>query len=646
MHCAVVALVSYAVPESQRTRIAVTRFAAVLCLLFVLLSCATVRADIEDAAKVETLDELKAAIANLIEENAVPAVGIAMVDETGPIWVGAIGKANLEDSIDADENSLFRIGSTSKMFVALSVLKLVEQGRLSLNDRVAELAPEIAFENQWEATEPVRLVHLLEHTTGWDDIHLPEYASNDPTPLTLKEGLDFHPHSRVSRWIPGSRMSYCNSGPPVAAYIVEKITGQEFERYVHDTFFVPMGMTRASYRLTKEVEEKGVTSYANGNKPQAYWHISVRPSGSINASPKDMAKMLAFFINRGAVDGRQLISRESLDRMERAESTTAAKAGQEVGYGLNNYSSVHENWIYRAHDGGVNGGITEFAYLPEAVAGHAIMINSDDFASFRKISELVRDFEIRNLEPKAVDVTDEITTEHRDIEGLHYPINSRQQVSHFLDRVFGVQRLWFDGNKLQRKALLGGDVTEYFPVSTSLYVHDKTGLVSLSKVTDPLAGPVVHAGTLVLKPASLLLVYGQLGVVILWGLAIATSALYFLVWGVRKLRGRIPSGASTRIRLWPLLAGASVCAIVGLFAAGMSDPFKQLGEPSPVAIGITLATILFAVFAALGVYTSVRERRTAMNRANYWHSTIASFVHAVVAVYLLWFGVIGLMTWT
>lgn len=623
------------------------KFDAAFCLIIGLLFCGPLGAESsnDEAPGPATLDELKAAIASVIEDNDVPAVGIAMVDETGPVWVGAIGKADLENDTDADEHSLFRIGSTSKMFVALSVLKLVEEGRLSLDQRLADLAPEIAFENQWADTDPVRVVHLLEHTTGWDDIHLPEYASNDPTPLSLKEGLDFHPHSRISRWKPGSRMSYCNAGPPVAAYIVEKITGQEFESYVHDTFFAPIGMAQAAYRRTSEVEKKGVTLYANGNKPQEYWHISVRPSGAINASPGDMARMAAFFLNRGAVDGRQLVSRESLDRMERTESTSAAKVGQEVGYGLNNYSSVHKSWIYRAHEGGVNGGITEFAYLPEAGVGHAVMINSDDFESFRKITELVRDYETRSLEPVVVEQLSEITAKHKDIEGFYYPINPRQQISFFLDRVFNIYRLSFEDNKLKRKPLLGGEPSAYHPVSPTRYRSTETGAVSLVRTEDPLAGPVVHVGTLVLKPIAPLYAFGQLGVAVLWGLAIATSILYVLVWGVRKLRGRIPSGATVRIRVWPLLAGVSICILVGLFVLGMSDPFKQLGEPSPVAVGIMLASLLFAVFAALGIYSSIRERHTEMNRANYWHSTIASAVHAIVAAYLLWFGVIGLMTW-
>jgi len=355
--------------------------------------------------------------------------------------------------------------------------------------------------------------------------------------------------------------------------------------------------------------------------------------------------MVRFFLDRGAVDGEQLISPRLLSRMETTGSTPAARAGQQIGYGLHNYSSIHEHWVYRAHDGGVNGGITEFAYLPQAGVGHAIMVNSDDFATFMDISELVRNFETRNLVPTVVESSLQVSAEHLALEGLYQPINSRQQVSYFLDRVLGVQKLEFADNTLVRKSLLGGDPTSYYPVSGKLFVHDKTGLIALSSVTDPLAGSVVHAGSLVMKPASPILVYGQLGIAILWGILILSSILFFLVWGVRKLRGRIPPGATMRIRVWPLLAGVSVLALVGLFAAGMRDPFKQLGAPTTVSVGIMLLSIAFAVFAALGVTTSVKVRAAEMNRVNYWHSSIASYVHALVALYFLWFGVIGLMTW-
>jgi len=614
-----------------------------LTLLFSFLSSHLVAQ--EDELVPASLEELKTAIANVIEEKEVPAVGIAMMDENGPVWVGALGKASLEKGTPADEDTMFRIGSTSKMFVALSVLKLVEEGRLSLDGRVAELAPELEFENPWEPTDPVRVVHLLEHTTGWDDIHLPEYAHNDPTPVTLKQGLDFHPHSRVSRWQPGTRMSYCNSGPPVAAYIVEKITGQDFEDYVAEHFFEPMGMETMTYRLSEDVKVHGATLYDNGNTPQDYWHIIMRPSGSINASAKDMARFVGFYLNRGVVNGRQLISPASLDRMETVKSTSGARVGQESGYGLHNYTSAHEQWVFHTHDGGVNGGITELAYLPEAGLGHAFMINSGDYSAFQEISRLIRAYETRDLIKKTISSDYVLSDEGRSIEGYYYPISPRQQVGFFLERISDISKLWIEDGKLARKGLFDDEVDYFIPVSDSLYQSAKTGLISLARTEDPLAGDVVHINMRVFKPASALLVFGQLAVAMAWALFIVTAVLFFPVWLVRRLRKKIEPGAAMRIRIWPLLAGVSALSFVGLFMIGMNDPFKYLGEPGVVSLGIMFATILLALFSFLGLLASFRERHTPMNRLMYWHSSLASLFHLVVTAYLLAYGVIGLVTW-
>jgi hypothetical protein len=165
---------------------------------------------------------------------------------------------------------------------------------------------------------------------------------------------------------------------------------------------------------------------------------------------------------------------------------------------------------------------------------------------------------------------------------------------------------------------------------------------------DPLAGPVLHVGTQVFKPVSPLVVYGQLALGALWLASIATSFVYYLVWGIRKWRGKVPAGPSTRIRLWPLLAGVSVVAFVVLFGAGMSSTssiFETLGKPTTISVAIMLATLAFGVFAVLGAWTAVRERGAEMNRFNYWYCSISSALHLLAAIYLGWFGIIGIQTW-
>src|SRR6185436_17236352 len=82
---------------------------------------------------IETLEQLKAAIEKVLKDTHTPGAGIAIVDSTGPVWIAGLGKADVERNIDADSTTLFRIGSTSKMFASLSILKLQEEGRVKLD---------------------------------------------------------------------------------------------------------------------------------------------------------------------------------------------------------------------------------------------------------------------------------------------------------------------------------------------------------------------------------------------------------------------------------------------------------------------------------------------------------------------------------
>ena len=179
----------------------------------------------------QSIEELKQQLEKILKDTHTPGMSVAIVHREGPEWIAGLGKADVAADRATTSETLFRIGSTSKAFAALSILKLANEGKLSLEDPVHKLVPEVWFQNRWEASDPVRVVDLLEHTTGWDDMHFREYAKDAPG-MSLREALDYDHHSRISRWRPGTRMAYCNSGPAVAAYIVEKITGQRFEDYV------------------------------------------------------------------------------------------------------------------------------------------------------------------------------------------------------------------------------------------------------------------------------------------------------------------------------------------------------------------------------------------------------------------------------
>ena len=367
-------------------------------VLFFLLATSTFAQDKKEdvPAPAQSIPELQKQLEKILVDTHTPGVSVAIVHRDGPEWIAGLGKSDVAAKRATSADTQFRIGSTSKAFASLSILKLSNEGKLSLDDSVHKLAPEVWFENPWEATDPVRVVDLLEHTTSWDDMHLREYAKDDPA-LPLRDALDYDHHSRISRWRPGTRMAYCNSGPAVAAYIVEKVTGQKFEDYVSKNFFEPIGMKTATYfqptsgMLTSLYHPDGKTTYP-------YWNVEYRPAGSINASAKDMAAYVQFYLNRGTVNGVQVIPAASIDRMEMPTRTWAAKEGLKAGYGLSNYWSINEGFVYHGHDGGVAGGLTEMAYMPDNGVGYFYSINAANGGSFEKIGEAIRAYITRNLQ--------------------------------------------------------------------------------------------------------------------------------------------------------------------------------------------------------------------------------------------------------
>jgi CubicO group peptidase (beta-lactamase class C family) len=154
---------------------------------------------VAEARQVATTTEgLRAEIESILAEGRTAAASVAVLRRGDQPWVAGSGVADVAGGRRATAETLFRIGSVSKHFVALAILMLVERGRLSLDDPIHASVPEVAYENRWRETNPVRVVHLLEHATGWDDIHLREYAKDGST-MSLRDALDYGARSRVSR---------------------------------------------------------------------------------------------------------------------------------------------------------------------------------------------------------------------------------------------------------------------------------------------------------------------------------------------------------------------------------------------------------------------------------------------------------------
>ena len=155
--------------------------------------------------KPQTIEQLKAAIADVLTRTHTPGCGFALVTKDSVVFAGGVGNADLAANRDVTADTMFRIGSITKGFVALSLLQLSEQGKVDLHAKVADIAPEVKIVNRWDATDPVRIVNLLEHTAGFDDMPPAEtYDMSGGPQVPLLETFARFPEPQVARWRPGT----------------------------------------------------------------------------------------------------------------------------------------------------------------------------------------------------------------------------------------------------------------------------------------------------------------------------------------------------------------------------------------------------------------------------------------------------------
>ena len=597
----------------------------------------------------QSIDELRQQIEKILKDTHTNGVSIAIVHKNGPEWVTGLGMADLAGNRAATADTLFRIGSTSKTFISLSILLLVDQGKLSLDDPFHTLAPEVWFDNPWESSDPVRVVNLLEHTTGWDDLHFREYAKQAPDSMSLREGLDYDHHSRTSRWPPGTRMAYCNSGPAVAAYVVEKITGQRFEDFVQQNLFNPIGMKTATY--FEPAPGTATTLYhPDGRTPFPYSHIIMRPAGAINASANDMAAYLEFYLNRGAANGKQAVPSPDIDRMESPKSTWAAKEGLKAGYGLSNFWSVEDGFVYHGHDGGVDGGLTDMSYMPDYGVGYFFSINSESGDAFEQVGKAVRAYITHSLQKPVVPPVAQLPVNAADYAGWYEPDSPRTELTHFIGRFVRLSRVRFEDGKMISSAL-GSWHQVHIPAEGAQFrFEDKEAppdpVATLELLTPNTEGRFIQTDSqTTMRRIPGWFAIGEIlvaGFVVLSIFSIVLYSPFWMIGGLMRSRRR---PAERAMRWWPLIAVLSLVAFVVIFILCSEDLIERLGNFTVWSGALWVVSLLFGLASVVSFLVALRGSSEEVRPGVRRFSRIVSTALLIAAAYLTYWGIIGIRTW-
>jgi len=596
----------------------------------------------------KTLEELQKALKDVLENNHVPGAGVALVSRGEILWCGGIGKADLASGRDATCHTEFRAGSISKTFVALALMKLADQGRLNLYARLQDVVPEIPLDNRWEDTHPVRIVNLLEHTAGFDDMRFSEiYNRKDLADFPLLDVLKRFPGPQKTRWAPGTRFSYSNPDYGAAGAVIEKITGQPFDAYIQKEILEPIGITHGDFRLDDGNRGLLAQGYEhNPPVPVPYKNIYLRPAGDMKASPEELAKLVQFFLRRGITGTAPLLRPESIGRMEYPETTSAARHGLRLGYGLGNYTATEGGVVTHGHGGGIDGFISSYRYMPEQNWGYAILLNSAAAPqTLREMNRLAIDFLSRDFPKPQRPLVEVPAEELRKLEGFYTPAAPRMQLLAFLERFIGGMQVRLENGRLVRRQIfrdkketllpLGNGLFrgESDPEATSVFFPDEKGRTVYAQAD--------IAGTSYALRGSIVWLYQKLALLGLCAALLASSLLFALVWAPLWAFGRMKEARHLRVRAAPL---AAIFSLAAVFAAGTMVP-PTLGEMDFWSLLVYAGTLLFALFSFYGLWLALRVPREEIRTAVRFHSLLVSAACCALTLLLSSWGLIGLRLW-
>src|SRR5436190_8839473 len=236
-----------------------------------------------------------------------PGCALAVIKEGKVIYERGYGCANLEYGTPITPSSVFYIASVSKQFTAMSVLLLVQQGKLSLDDDIRKHLSGIP-----DFGRVITIRHLIHHTSGLRDyeelLAMAGWRMDDV--ITREHMLNIVSHQKELNFNPGEEYQYCNTGYCLLAEIVARTSGQSFREFADANIFKPLGMTNTHFNDDQErIVRNRAFSYrpdASQSFKNAFNNASVVGGGGIYSTVEDLAKWVGNF-DHGRVGGPEVL---------------------------------------------------------------------------------------------------------------------------------------------------------------------------------------------------------------------------------------------------------------------------------------------------------------------------------------------------
>ncbi|MEW6548779.1 MAG: serine hydrolase domain-containing protein [Spirochaetota bacterium] len=239
------------------------------------------------------------------------ALTAAIADEDGLIWAGQFGLADKERNQAPDADTLFGVGSVSKMFAAVSAMILVDRGLVDLDAPLSRYIKDFAMADPRYKEITVRMI--LDHSAGLPGADLRNAVTLVPYGGLAGQALRTLSSERLKH-DPGFMAVYANDGFSLAELLVEAVSGQSFVAFVEKEIFKPLGMGHSRYPTEEFPQGSYAKAYAGGEE-YPYLYLNMYGTGALYSTPTDMAKFSMMLALGGEYDGKRILSESSVREM-------------------------------------------------------------------------------------------------------------------------------------------------------------------------------------------------------------------------------------------------------------------------------------------------------------------------------------------
>lgn len=263
-----------------------------------------------------TIADARTAILKAMSESGTPSISVALIERDRLVWAEAFGTIDKATNTPASTETLFCIGSCSKMLATIATMILVDRGQLRLDEPLVTYLPVFRMASPDYTSITVRM--LLNHSSGFPGFDFRDAIGAAPYTDYAAQVMQTLANARLKH-APGEMSVYCNDGFTVVESLVQAVTGQTYTQFVTQNILMPLGMTQSRYATERFPAGTFAPGYDGDTQlPQEFPNI--HGSGGLYSTPTEMAALARALLNQGIFDGKPLLSAASITEMARNQT--------------------------------------------------------------------------------------------------------------------------------------------------------------------------------------------------------------------------------------------------------------------------------------------------------------------------------------